>query len=88
MFKCSEHPTYTGKRVPRSECVRCYQIYQAVSGKSFGSMVLDAKSAKRSKWLESNRGNILQVATSQAAVELVSLDVAEEFVESVRGTLI
>lgn len=57
---CPEHKTYTGKRIPKSECFSCWRLYTETSNTDVAEL-LNRKSTSeaRASWLRKHIDDII-----------------------------
>lgn len=68
---CDKHPLYTGRRMPRTECVTCWKVYFVNTGKTLEdvSEAVASKDPYRSKWLKEFYDDILNAEASVVEAE-------------------
>jgi len=80
---CDKHPLYTGRRMPRTECVTCWKIYIVNTGKTLEdvSEAVASKDAYRSKWLKEFYDDILNAEATVVPEKEIELQSSFEFTE-------
>jgi hypothetical protein len=80
---CDKHPLYTGRRMPRTECVTCWKIYIVNTGKTLEdvSEAVASKDAYRSKWLKEFYDDILNAEAAVVPEKEIELQSSFEFTE-------
>lgn len=69
-YYCSDHKTYTGKRIPRRSCYSCWKIYCEVHELSVKEVINRPHiSEARASWLRENIDDIVSAPLEESILQ-------------------